>query len=88
MSALGLKEEHDETTKVFVGALFEVKKNFNRGTLGHIALKTDNIDYAIEYFRNNGVEVSDKVGINSSQHKERFVFLDIEIAGFTFQLVD
>lgn len=83
----GLNIELDGRTKIFAGSIFEVKKNIKRGKVGHIALKTDDVDYAMEFLKSRGINVIDDTLKHNEDGATRFVFLDLEIAGFAFQLV-
>ena len=92
--ALGWAEEFlkffDLPTKngnssVFAGTLVEIMKGNGRGTVGHIAFGVNDVDKAVEYFKERGanpIEETRKV----VDCKTTFVYLDKEIAGFAIHL--
>lgn len=80
-------EPNDETpTHIFAGDLFEVKKNMQRGTVGHVAMETDDVEAAIEYLAEKGIEIQPNTIRRDADGKIFFVFLKLEIAGFAFHL--
>ena len=83
----GLEKGLAGRTKVFAGDLFEIKKNMNRGTIGHVALRTDDIEYAVEYFKEKGIGIIESTVKRNDKGRIRFVFLDLEIAGYAFHLI-
>ena len=74
-------------SSVFVGNKeFEIMKKPGRGTHGHIAIKTNNVDRAIYHLSNRGVkfDMDSKVVKNG---KTTAIYMADEIAGFAIHLV-
>ena len=72
-------------SSVFAGTLVEIMKGNGRGTVGHIAFGVNDVDKAVEYFKERGanpIEETRKV----VDGKTTFVYLDKEIAGFAIHL--
>ncbi|MBE5038523.1 bifunctional 4-hydroxy-2-oxoglutarate aldolase/2-dehydro-3-deoxy-phosphogluconate aldolase [Subdoligranulum sp. DSM 109015] len=74
-------------SSIFVGNKeFEIMKKPGRGTHGHIAIKTNNVDRAIYHLSNRGVkfDLDSKVVKNG---KTTAVYMADELAGFAIHLV-
>ena len=74
-------------SSIFVGKKeFEIMKKPGRGTHGHIAIKTNNVDRAIYHLSNRGVkfDLDSKVVKNG---KTTAVYMADELAGFAIHLV-
>lgn len=79
---------NDETgTHIFAGSLFEVKKNCLKGTYGHIAMQTDDLEAAIEHLAKKGIQVKEESIRRNAEGRIKFAYLDLEIAGFAFHLM-
>lgn len=81
---LGLPTKVGEKS-VWAGDLVEIMKGDGRGTIGHIAIRVNDCDKAIEYFRGRGmtpVEETRKV----ENGKTVFIYFEEEIAGFAIHL--
>lgn len=81
---LGLPTENGEKS-VWAGNLVEIMKGDGRGTVGHIAIKVNDCDKAIEYFESRGmtpVEETRKV----EDGRTVFIYFEEEIAGFAIHL--
>lgn len=81
-----LSLEKETGTKVFAGELFELKKNCARGTYGHIALQTEDIEAAVKYLAGKGIGIYEDTIRRNAEGKISFVFLNLEISGFAFHL--
>lgn len=80
-------DPNDETrTHIFAGTLFEVKKNCLKGTYGHIAMQTDDLEAAIENLGKKGIQVKEESIRRTAEGRIKFAYLDLEIAGFAFHL--
>jgi 2-dehydro-3-deoxyphosphogluconate aldolase/(4S)-4-hydroxy-2-oxoglutarate aldolase len=77
-----------ETSKsIFAGNAFELMTSQGRGTMGHIAIKTNFVDRAIAYFKRIGVAVDESTITYDDKGKPKFVYLQDEICGFAIHLV-
>ena len=81
-----LSLEKETGTRVFVGELFELKKNCARGKYGHVAMQTKDVETAIEHLAKKGVGILEDTIRRDKEGKIVFVFLDLEISGFAFHL--
>ncbi len=77
---------NDTPGSLFIGTDFEILRTKGLGAHGHVALGTNFIDRAIEYFSRLGI------GIKPETHSEKngklsTVYLDLDVAGFAVHLV-
>lgn len=70
-----------------VGTVIEVIRGSYLGTHGHIALATPDIDAAVEYLREEGVECDPDTLEYDADGKKRVIYLKQELAGFAVHLV-
>ena len=71
----------------FAGTGFEFM-NFNgRGTMGHIAVKTSNVERAIYHLTRRGVKFDESTARVDKNGNRTFIYLQDEIAGFAYHLV-
>lgn len=82
-----LRPANETDTHIFAGSLFEVKKNCSRGTYGHVALQTDDIEAAIQHLAKKGASIREDTIQRNEAGRIKFVYLDFEIAGFAFHLM-
>ena len=74
-------------SSIFVGKKeFEIMKKPGRGTNGHIAILTNNVDRAIYHLGQRGVKF-DMASKNVKDGKTIAIYFADEIAGFAFHLV-
>ena len=74
-------------SSIFVGKKeFEIMKKPGRGTNGHIAILTNNVDRAIYHLSQRGVKF-DMDSKNVKDGKTVAIYFADEIAGFAFHLV-
>jgi 2-dehydro-3-deoxyphosphogluconate aldolase / (4S)-4-hydroxy-2-oxoglutarate aldolase len=71
---------------VFVGEQFEVLKRIYLGKNGHIAISTNFIERAIDYFERNGIRTIDDTR-NVVNGKLHTIYLDIDLGGFAVHLI-
>ena len=77
-----------ETSKsYFAGDRFELMKNDTKGTMGHIAIKTNFVDRAIAYLKRCGVEFDEESVTYNDAGKPKFIYLKDEICGFAIHLI-
>ena len=77
----------DGSKSVFAGEKFELMKSNGRGTMGHIAIRTNFVDRAIAYFKRCGVAIDESTITYNEAGKPKFVYLQDEICGFAFHLI-
>ena len=71
----------------FAGTGFEFM-NFNgRGTMGHIAVKTSNVERAIYHLARRGVKFDDSTARYDKNGERTFIYIADEIAVFAYHLV-
>ncbi len=71
----------------FAGTGFEFM-NFNgRGTMGHIAVKTSNVERAVYHLTRRGVKFDESTARVDKNGNRTFIYLNDEIAGFAYHLV-
>ncbi len=79
-------ELKDTTGSIFVGTQFEVLKRVFLGANGHIAISTNSIERAINHLKRRGVDIKPDTK-NIVNGKLQTVYLDCEIGGFAFHLI-
>jgi 2-dehydro-3-deoxyphosphogluconate aldolase/(4S)-4-hydroxy-2-oxoglutarate aldolase len=71
----------------FAGTGFEFM-NFNgRGTMGHVAIKTSNVERAVYHLTRRGVKFDESTARYDKNGKLTFIYLSDEIGGFAYHLV-
>lgn len=71
----------------FAGKGLEFMKNGGRGTNGHIAICTSNVDRAVYHLGRRGVEFDMSTAQYDKDGSMRFIYLKEEIGGFAYHLV-
>ncbi len=79
-------EIKDTPGSVFVGTGFEILKAKGPGDHGHIAIGTNFIDRAVEYFVQRGIRTKPETR-SEKNGKLATVYLDLDVAGFAVHLV-
>ena len=77
---------HDNDTHTFVSTAFEVMKHNQIGTHGHIALQTDDVEAAMKDLASKGITFKENTIRRNEEGKITFIYLDGDIAGFSFHL--
>lgn len=72
-------------SSVFSGNL-ELLKSKGRGTMGHLAIRTNNVDRAIFYLSRRGVEI-DSASISRKDGRTTVAYLKNELGGFAVHLL-
>lgn len=85
-SFLDLTLCNETNSHIFAGDLFEIMKNENIGTKGHIALQTEDVENAICYFAEKNIRIKEDTIRYDSNRKVIFAYLDCEFGGFAFHL--
>ena len=71
----------------FAGEGLEFMKDGGRGTNGHIAIRTNNVDRAVYHLAHRGIEVDMSTAQYNEDGTMRFIYLKEEIGGFAYHLV-
>ncbi len=72
---------------VYVGEQLEVMKLMNRGNRGHLALACGSVERAIWHLSRRGFRFDMATLMTGEEGKPAFVYLEDEIAGFSFHLI-
>ena len=75
------------SSSVFVSSDIEVMKSTNKGKNGHIAIKTSDINKAIEYLSSRGFEIDEDTK-KYRDNKLFFVYLKESFGGFAVHLIE
>lgn len=71
----------------FAGEGFEFMNSKGRGTMGHIAVRTSNVERAVYHLTRRGVKFDDSTALYDKNGRLTFIYLADEIAGFAYHLV-
>ncbi len=80
--------ERESEKGMFVGPQFEVMKSMGRGTHGHIAVGTPNVERAIYHLSQRGVKFDEASATFNADGSRKFIYLAEEIGGFGIHLVE
>ena len=72
---------------LFVGESFEMMKTWFRGTHGHIAIATKDVDRAKWHMEQRGIAFDEETATFTPDGRMKFIYLKDEIAGFAIHLV-
>ena len=81
-----LKRGKEGPLGVFSGSIFEVMKPGGRGTRGHIALQTEDVELAMEDLSSMGVTFAEETIHRNEDGRICFVYLEQEFSGFAVHL--
>lgn len=84
---LGWPMAKDSDKSLFVGESFEMMKTWFRGTHGHIAIATKNVDRAKWHMEQRGFEFDEDTAAFTPDGRMKFIYLKDEIAGFAIHLM-
>ncbi|MDR0410815.1 MAG: bifunctional 4-hydroxy-2-oxoglutarate aldolase/2-dehydro-3-deoxy-phosphogluconate aldolase [Treponema sp.] len=76
----------ETSASVFSNESIEFMNNIGRGTHGHIAIGTNNVERAKFHLENRGVAFDETTARHNTQGKLVFIYLKDEIAGFAVHL--
>lgn len=76
----------ESSTSYFTGGIVEINKSKGRGAMGHIAMKTNNVDRAIHYMQKKGFS-PDWSSRKSTKDRTTLIYLTDEIGGFAVHLL-
>lgn len=85
---VGKAVERESEKGLFVGPQFEVMKSMGRGTHGHIAVGTTNVERAIYHLGKRGIEFDEASATFNSDGSRKFIYLKDEVAGFAIHLLE
>jgi 2-dehydro-3-deoxyphosphogluconate aldolase/(4S)-4-hydroxy-2-oxoglutarate aldolase len=78
---------NETNSSVFTGGVIEVMKAPYRGAMGHIAIKTNYIDRAVNYLSYKGFKFDENTAKYDSKGNLKSIYLENEIGGFAIHLV-
>ena len=70
----------------FAGTGLEFMKEGGRGTMGHIAIKTTNVDRAVYHLKRRGLKFDESTAKYAPDGSMTFIYLKDEIGGFAYHL--
>ena len=86
-SALFDLEYKPGNSSIFSGSCVEFNKEPGRGTSGHIAIATHNVDRAVYHLSLRGVRFDESSRRVDAKGNTKVIYLDGELAGFAIHLV-
>ena len=84
--AFSFKKDEREAS-IFAGSAFEVMRSQGKGTHGHIAIATNNVDRAVYHLSRRGVKFVEDSATYNKDGSRKFIYIDGEIGGFAVHLV-
>ena len=84
---LGWNMQKDTEKSLFVGKQFELMKSPVRGTHGHIAVATANVERARWHMEQRGFAFDDATATYTPDGRMKFIYLKDEFAGFAIHLL-
>ncbi|MBQ4075071.1 MAG: bifunctional 4-hydroxy-2-oxoglutarate aldolase/2-dehydro-3-deoxy-phosphogluconate aldolase [Clostridia bacterium] len=84
---LGWPMQKESEKGLFVGESFEMMKTWFRGTHGHIAIGTKNVDRAKWHMEQRGFAFDEETATFTPDGRMKFIYLKDEIAGFAIHLM-
>ena len=84
---LGWNVQKDTEKSLFVGKQFEVMKSPVRGTHGHIAVATANVERARWHMEQRGFTFDDSTATFTADGRMKFIYLNEEFGGFAIHLL-
>lgn len=79
--------ESDTPFSIFSSPKIEIMKKKGAGTLGHVAVGTNDVAEAKKYLEDKGVEFDESTAAYDANGELKLVYLKKEIAGFAFHLI-
>ncbi len=73
-------------SSIFAGKEFEIMKSMGKGTHGHIAISTNDVDRAIYHIGKNGVTFDESTR-TTDEKGTKFIYLNGEFGGFAIHLI-
>lgn len=77
----------ERSASIFAGSAFEVMKSQGKGTHGHIAIATNNVERAIYHLSRRGVRFATDSATFNKDGTRKFIYIDGEVGGFAVHLV-
>ncbi|HWT75305.1 MAG TPA: bifunctional 4-hydroxy-2-oxoglutarate aldolase/2-dehydro-3-deoxy-phosphogluconate aldolase [Mobilitalea sp.] len=75
------------SSSIFAGNMFELMKSPYKGTHGHIAIKTNYIDRAVNFLTHKGYEFDETTAKKDDEGNLKAIYLKNEISGFGIHLL-
>ena len=82
----GLEQVSESAASIFAGDIFEVMKHSRRGTHGHLALQTEDVEAAMAELAQKGITFYEDTIRRDKDGKIIFVYLQREFGGFSIHL--
>lgn len=80
-------EADKRSASVFASSAVEIMNSKGRGTHGHIAIQTNNVDRAVYHLERRGVKFDYESATFDKDGSRKFIYLADEINGFAYHLV-
>lgn len=84
---MGMPINRDSEKGVFVGNQFELMKTWFRGTHGHLAIGTKNVDRAKWHLEQRGFTFDEETATYTPDGRMKFIYAKEEIGGFGIHLL-
>lgn len=84
---LGWNVQKESAKGLFVGERFEMLKSQVRGTHGHIAVATSNVERARWHMEQRGFTFDDSTATFTADGRMKFIYLNEEFGGFAIHLL-
>jgi 2-dehydro-3-deoxyphosphogluconate aldolase/(4S)-4-hydroxy-2-oxoglutarate aldolase len=77
----------ERSMSIFAGTPLEFMKAPGRGTMGHVAIATPNVDRAVYHLTRRGAKFDESSALYEKDGSLKFIYITDEIAGFAYHLV-
>lgn len=77
----------ERSMSIFAGTPLEFMKAPGRGTMGHVAIATPNVDRAVYHLTRRGAKFDESSALYDKDGSLKFIYIADEIAGFAYHLV-
>ena len=77
----------ERSMSIFAGTPLEFMKAPGRGTMGHVAIATPNVDRAVYHLSRRGAKFDESSALYDKDGSLKFIYIADEIAGFAYHLI-
>jgi 2-dehydro-3-deoxyphosphogluconate aldolase/(4S)-4-hydroxy-2-oxoglutarate aldolase len=77
----------ERSMSIFAGTPLEFMKAPGRGTMGHVAIATPNVDRAVYHLSRRGAKFDESSALYEKDGSLKFIYIADEIAGFAYHLI-
>ena len=77
----------ERSMSIFAGTPLEFMKAPGRGTMGHVAIATPNVDRAVYHLTRRGAKFDESSALYDKDGSLKFIYIADEIAGFAYHLI-